>query len=284
MKAIVQQKYGPPVDVLELQEFDKPAVKDDEVLLRVRAASIHIGDLYIMMGVPYIMRPIYGLRGPRVSVPGTDVAGQVEAVGKDVTLWGPGDEVFGWCKGAFAEYASVSEAALVPKPANLTYVEASAIGTSACTALQGLRDPGKVESGQKVLIIGASGGIGTFAVQIAKAHGAEVTGVCSTRNIDMVRSIGADEVIDYTHEDFTKGGPRYDLIFDNVGSRSMSDTRGALTPKGTLLSNGAPVGGWFGGVGHVTRALVSSMFVRQQGPPFLSTPNKDDLATLKELA
>ena len=170
------------------------------------------------------------------------------------------------------------------RPAGLIFEQAAAVPTSALAALHGLRDAGKLRPGQKVLINGASGGVGTFAVQIAKAQGAEVTGVCSTRNVDMVRSMGADEVIDYTQEDFTKGGSRYDLIFDNVGSRSMSDIRGALTPKGTLLSNGAPVGGWAGGLGHVVKSFASSLFVRQQGAPFLSMPDKDDLVELKELA
>lgn len=284
MKAIVQEKYGLPHDVLGLQEIDKPTVRDDEVLVRVRAASIHIGDYYIMTGVPYILRPAYGLRRPKAPVPGTDVAGRVEEVGKDVTLLRPGDEVFGWCTGGFAEYASISEDTLVPKPANLTFEQAAAVGTSACAALQGLRDHGKVQPGEKVMIIGASGGIGTFAVQIAKALGADVTGVCSTRNVDMVRSIGADEIVDYTREDFAQGERHYDLIFDNVGSRSMSDTRRALAPNGTLLSNGAPVGGWVGGIGHVLKGFAISLFVSGQGRPFLSMPNKGDLAALKELA
>jgi NADPH:quinone reductase-like Zn-dependent oxidoreductase len=283
MKAIVQDEYGSPVDVLALEEIDKPAVKDDEVLVRVRAASIHIGDTYVMRGVPYVMRPMFGLRKPKARVPGTDIAGQVEAVGKDVSRFQAGDEVFGWCKGGFAEYANAEESKLVAKPVNLTFEQAAAVPTSALTALQALRDHGKVQPGQKVLIVGASGGVGTFAVQIAKSFGAEVTGVCSTRNVDMVRSIGADHVIDYTTDDFTQGGQRFDLIFDNVGSHSLSDARRALTPNGTLLANGAQVGGWVGGLGRVLKASVSSLFVRQQGRPFVSLPNGDGLATLKEL-
>ena len=284
MKAIVQDKFGSPDDVLELQEIDKPVVKDDEVLVRVHAASIHIGDSYGMRGVPYLMRPVFSLSRAKNRVPGTDIAGTVEAVGKSVTQLRPGDEVFGWCKGAFAEYVSVSEDALALKPANLTFEQAGAVGVSAFTALQALRDQGKVQPGQRVLITGASGGVGTFAVQIAKSFGAEVTGVCSTRNVDMVRSIGADQVIDYTQEDFTRNGQHYDLILDNVGNHSLADTRAALTPNGTLLANGAPVSGWVGGLGRPAKAFVLSLFVRQQGRPFVSLPNKEDLATLKELA
>ena len=284
MKAIVQKKFGSPDDVLELQEIDKPVVKDDEVLVRVHAASIHIGDSYGMRGVPYLLRPVFSLSRAKNRVPGTDIAGTVEAVGKSVTQLRPGDEVFGWCKGAFAEYVSVSEDALALKPANLTFEQAGAVGVSAFTALQALRDQGKVQPGQRVLITGASGGVGTFAGQIAKSFGAEVTGVCSTRNVDMVRSIGADQVIDYTQEDFTKGEQRYDLILDNVGNHSLSDMRAALTPDGTLLANGAPISGWVRGLGRPAAAMVLSLFVRQQGRPFVSLPNKEDLATLKELA
>jgi NADPH:quinone reductase-like Zn-dependent oxidoreductase len=285
MKAIVQYKYGSPDDVLELQEIDKPVVKDDEVLVRVHAASVHIGDWLLMRGVPYIMRMASGLRKPKNSVPGMDIAGKVEAVGKNVKQLQPGDEVFGWCTGAFAEYACAGEDNFVPKPANLTFEQAAAVGTSAFTALQALRDQGQVQPGQKVLINGASGGVGTFAVQIAKSLGAEVTGVCSTRNVDMVRSIGADRVIDYTREDFTRSGQRYDLILDNVANHSLSEFRCALTPQGTLLPNGGghSSGGWIRPLDSVIKALVLSLFVRQQGRPFLSLPNKEDLATLKEL-
>ena len=284
MKAIVQDKYGSPGDVLELQEIDKPPVDDDEVLVRVHAASIHIGDSHMTRGVPYVMRPIFSLSKAKNRVPGTDIAGTVEAVGKSVTQFRVGDEVFGWCKGAFAEYVAASEDALAPKPANLTFEQAAAVGVSAFTALQALRDQGNVQPGQKVLITGASGGVGTFAVQIARSFGAEVTGVCSTRNVDMVRSIGADHVIDYTQEDFTQSGQRYDLILDNVGNHSLSDTRAALTADGTLLANGAPVSGWVGGLSHFLAAFASSLYVPQQGRPFVSMPNKEDLATLKDLA
>ena len=228
-----------------------------------------------MTGTPYVMRMATGLRKPKNRVPGTDIAGTVEAVGKDVKGLRPGDDVFGWCAGAFAEYASASEDHFVLKPANLTFEQAAAVGVSATTALQLLRDDGHVQPGQKVLINGASGGVGTFAVQIAKAFGAEVTGVTSTKNLDMVRSIGADHVIDYTKDDFRKGGPRYDLILDNVGDHSMSATRRALVPNGTLLSNG---GGHAGGaLGRVIRLTIVSMFVRQQGKPSVKFQNRADL-------
>lgn len=268
--------------MLKHAEVDKPSVGNGEVLVKVHAASIHIGDYYMIAGLPYVMRPMFSALRAKNRVPGTDVAGIVEEVGDEVTQFRPGDEVFGSYKSAFAEFACFPEGALASKPSTLSFEQASAVGVSALTALQALRDHGKVQPGQKVLITGASGGVGTFAVQIAKAMGADVTGVCSTRNLEMVRSIGADHVVDYTQDDFTVGDRRYDLIFDNVGSRSLSDTRRALTPTGTLLANGAPVGGWFGGVMHPIGALVSSLFARQQARPFVSTSNPDDLAVLKE--
>jgi len=285
MKAIVQDSYGSPDDVLGLQEIDKPVPKDDEVLVRVCASSVHIGDWILVRGVPYIMRMGTGLRRPKTRVPGTDIAGTVEAVGKDVSQLQPGDDVFGWCKGAFAEYACAPADNFVAKPADLTFEQAASVGTSAFAALQALRDHGKVQPGQKVLINGASGGVGTFAVQIAKALGAEVTGICSTRNVEMVKSIGADHVIDYTQDDFTQGEQRYDLILDNVANRSSSELRRALTPEGTLQPNGGghSSGRWIGPMGGMVKAFVSSLFVRQQGRPFLSLPNKEDLTTLKEL-
>ena len=280
MKAIVQERYG-SADVLEARDIEKPQIGDTEVLVRVHAASIHIGDWILMSGTPYVMRMATGLRKPKNQVPGTDIAGTVEAVGKDVTQLRPGDGVFGWCTGAFAEYASASQDHVVLKPANLTFEQAAAVGVSATTVLQLLRDDGKIQPGQEVLVNGASGGVGTFAVQIAKAFGAQVTGVTSTKNLDMVRSIGADHVIDYTKEDFRKGGPRYDLILDNVGDRSMSETRRALTPDGTLISNG---GGHAGGkLGRVIRLTVVSMLVRQQGGPSVKSQNRADLVALKEL-
>jgi len=275
MKAIVQDKYGSPDDVLELKNIDKPVVKDDEVLVCVHAASIHVGNWVAVRGVPYIMRPMTGLLRPRNSVPGDDIAGKVEAVGKNVKQLRPGDEVFGWCKGAFAEYACAREDNFALKPDNLTFEQAAAVGVSAFTALQAMRDRGKVQPGQKVLINGASGGVGTFAVQIAKAFGADVTGVCSTRNVDIIRSIGADQVIDYTQEDFTQGGQRYDFILDNVANHSLSDFRRVLTSTGTVQPNGGghSSGRWIGPMGGVFKDLVLSLFARQQRGMFLSLPN-----------
>src|SRR5450631_4927311 len=239
MKAIVQDKYG-SADLLQLRDTAKPAIGEHDVLLRVRAAAVNPADWAIMGGLPYIARPapMYGLRTPKNGIRGTDVAGQVEAVGASVTRFRPGDEVFGWCVGAYAEYASVSEDALALKPANVTFEQAASVPMAGLVALQALRDQGNVQAGQSVLINGASGGIGTFAVQIAKSLGAQVTGVCSTGNVDLVRSIGADHVIDYTQKDFTQGGQRYDFILDNVANHSLSDLRGALTPTGTLVANG----------------------------------------------
>jgi NADPH:quinone reductase-like Zn-dependent oxidoreductase len=285
MKAIVQHQYGAPQTVLTLQDIAKRVVKDDEVLVRVHAASVHVGDWILMRGVPYVVRMASGLRKPKNRVPGTDIAGTVEAVGKDVTQLRPGDEVFGWCTGAFAEYACAGEDHFVLKPANLTFEQAAAVGVSASTALQLLRDQGKVQPGQQVLINGASGGVGTFAVQIAKAFGAEVTGVCGTRNVDLVRSIGADHVIDYTQEDFTRGGQRYDFILDNVGNHSLSDTRRALSPNGRLQSNGGghADGRWVGALGSVIKVAAVSRFVRQQLGPSVKFPNRADLVVLKGL-
>jgi NADPH:quinone reductase-like Zn-dependent oxidoreductase len=280
MKAIVQDRYG-AAKVLEARDIEKPKVGHNDVLVRVHAASVHVGDWILMTGSPFVMRFATGLRRPKNPVPGTDVAGTVEAVGKDVQRLRPGDEVFGWSAGAFAEYASASEDQFITKPANLTFEQAAAVGVSATTALQLLRDNGKVQPGQKVLINGASGGVGTFAVQIAKAFGAEVTGVTSTKNVDLVRSIGADHVIDYTRDDFTTGERRYDLILDNVGNHSMARTRRALTPSGTLISNG---GGHAGGkLGRTIRTMLVSMVVRQQAGPSVKTQNHDDLVALKEL-
>jgi NADPH:quinone reductase-like Zn-dependent oxidoreductase len=280
MQAIVQDRYG-SAETLAAREVEKPGMGDTDVLVRVRAASVHVGDWILMTGSPFVMRMATGLRRPKNPVPGTDIAGTVEAVGKDVHGLRPGDEVFGWCAGAFAEYASATEDHFVLKPAGLTFEQAAAVGVSATTALQLLRDDGHVKPGLKVLVNGASGGVGTFAVQIARAFGAEVTGVTSTKNLDLVRSIGADHVIDYTAQDFRAGGPRYDLILDNVGDHSMADTRRALTPDGILLSNG---GGHAGGkLGRVIRLTIASMIVRQQGKPTVKKQNHADLVALKEL-
>jgi len=278
MKAIVQNGYGSP-DVLELKEIEEPVVKDDSVLVRVHAAALHAGDCFGMRGVPFPIRMYIGFPKPKKDyVVGADLAGRVEAVGKNVTRFKPGDEVFGECSRACAEYTCAEEDKLVYKPHNLTFEQAAAVPTSAFAALHGLRDAGKVQPGQKVLINGASGGVGTFAVQIAKSFGAEVTGVCSTRNVEMVRSIGADHVIDYTREDFTQDGPRFDLILDNVGNRSFSDCRRALTPQGVLIPNTGHAG-----MGYILAAMVRSVFVRQQGRLFVSMPNHADLVLLREL-
>ena len=284
MKAIVRLRYGPPEDVLELSDTERPAINDNEVLVRVRAASINVGDVHAIKGLPKAMRPVFSAIEAKSHVPGTDIAGTVDSVGRNVTRLRPGDEVFGSCKGGFAEYAATPEDALALKPANLTFEEASAVGVSAFTALQGLRDHGSLQAGQKVLVTGASGGVGTFAVQIAKSLGADVTAVCSTRNHDMVRSIGADHVIDYTQADFTQSEPKYDLIFDNVGNHSLKRTRRALSPDGVLLANGAPVAGWFGGLGRPLKATIVSLFVKRQGRAFVSMANKEDLAALSQLA
>jgi NADPH:quinone reductase-like Zn-dependent oxidoreductase len=280
MQAITQDTYGSH-DVLTLANVEKPEITADEVLVRVHAASVHVGDWILMTGSPFVMRFATGLRKRKNRVPGTDVAGTVEAVGSEVTGLRPGDEVFGWGTGAFAEYIHAREDQFIKKPANLTFEQASAIGVSASTALQLLRDDGKVQPGQKVLINGASGGVGSFAVQIAKSLGAEVTGVTSTKNVEMVRSIGADHVIDYTREDFRKGTERYDLILDNVGNHSMAETRRALTPAGTLISNGG--GHADGKLGRTIRAMLVSMVVRQQAGPSVKTQNHDDLVALKGL-
>ena len=283
MRALFQDVYGEPADVLTVREVDQPELPDDGVLVRVQAASIHIGDCFVVRGLPKAMRPVFGFRRPKSPIPGTDIAGTVEAVGSAVSEWRAGDEVFGICKGAFAEYAVTESDQLVARPENLDFVQAAAVGVSAQTALQALRDQLKVEAGQKVLITGASGGVGSFAIQIAKSMGAEVTAVCSTRNIERVTSIGADHVIDYTAEDFTQGSERYDRILDNVAAHSLGATRGALAPDGLLSSNGAPVGGWFGGLSHVIKAMLSSMVNKQQARPFLSTYSQADGEALKVL-
>jgi NADPH:quinone reductase-like Zn-dependent oxidoreductase len=284
MKAIMQDQYGSP-DVLELQEVDKPKIGDDDVLVRVHAAGVHIGDWHLMTGLPYLMRIMgLGFRAPKARVRGTDVAGMVEAVGQNVTRFQAGDEVFGICDGSFAEYACAREDKLAPKPANLAFDQAAVVPTSACTALQALRDKGEIKPGQKVLIVGASGGVGMLVVQIARSFGAEVTGVCSTTKVDMVRSLGADHVIDYTREDFTQSGQRYDLILDMGGNRSLSQLRRALTSRGTLvLVSGEGGDRWIGAVGRSIRALVVSPFVSQRLRVIISTPNAVDLQFLKGL-
>ena len=277
MKAIVQNEYGSP-DVLKLKEVDKPVVKENDVLVSVHAAALNAGDYFSMRGSPWLVRFTVGFPKPKNYILGWDVAGHVQAVGKNVKRFQPGDEVFASCNRALAEYACAAEDKFAMKPTNLTFEQAAAVPTAAITALQGLRDAGKVQPGQKVLINGASGGVGTFAVQIAKSFGAEVTGVCSTRNVDMVRSIGADHVIDYTQEDFTQSGQRYDLILDNVANRSFSDLRHALTPQGIIIPNSG-----HGGMGYVIKGFLLSPFMRQQGRMYLASSNNKDLVVLKEL-
>jgi NADPH:quinone reductase-like Zn-dependent oxidoreductase len=263
-----------------------PVPKDDEVLLRVHAAGVEPGVWHLMTGMPYLVRLLgYGLRRPKVRVRGRDVAGRVEAVGKDVTEFRPGDEVFGICEGSFAEYACARADKLVPKPANLTFEQAAVVPISGLTALQGVRDRGQVQPGQRVLVIGAAGGVGSFAVQLAKAFGAEVTGVCSTTKADLVRSIGADQVIDYTREDFADGTRHWDLILDTAGNRSLSQLQRALAPKGTLVLVGGEGGGrWLGGFERqLFWAPMRSPFVGQKLRSLASKERKEDLQTLREL-
>jgi NADPH:quinone reductase-like Zn-dependent oxidoreductase len=282
MKAVIQAKYGSP-DVLRLVELDTPAVKEDEALVRVRAAAVNIGDWHLLRGVPYAMRLASGPLKPKRAIPGLDMAGQVEAVGSEVEQLEPGDEVFGWCGGAFAEYAAAGGRHVLPKPANLTFEQAACVGDSAFTALAAVRDQGRVQPGQRVLVNGASGGVGTFAVQIAKSFGASVTAVCSTRNVALVRSLGADEVVDYTKEDFTETERRYDVMVDAVGSRSLSGCLRALTDRGTYVLVGvANMGRWFG-LGRQSKALLLSPFVRQRMRVFIVKHSRDDLAVLKNL-
>lgn len=275
MKAIVQDRYGPP-QLLRLEEIDKPFVGDGDLLLRVRAAGVNPLDWHYVRGAPYVARMSMGMPKPKVRIRGVDVAGRVEAVGKDVTHLRPGDDVFGWCDGAFAEYASTRADHFLAKPANMTYEEAAAVTVAAVTALQGLRDVGKLQSGQRLLINGAAGGVGTFAVQIAKSFGAEVTGVCSSRNVDLVKSIGADYVIDYVREDFTKGGERYDVILDNAGNHSLSAVRRALTAGGVLVYNS----------GASMRRIAMAQLLSRMGRKvfmFLAKLNHDDLVVIRAL-
>ena len=285
MKAIVRERYGSP-DALELKDIEKPVIDDDSILVRVRAASINAYDWHMMRGAPFLVRISEGLRKPKNRAMGVDVAGQVEAVGKNVTRFRPGDEVFGARLGSLAEYVRGSDKSfLVPKPANLTFEQAAAVNMAGTTALQGLRDIGQIKPGQHVLINGATGGVGTFAVQIAKALGAHVTAVCSTRNVDMVRSLGADEVIDYSKTDFTRSGQRYDLILDVAANRSLSDCRRVLTPDGILVGVGAAKGGRSMApiVLRMLRQVLFSRFAKQKMGSFMAKNSKDDLLVLKEL-
>ncbi|NIS64122.1 MAG: zinc-binding dehydrogenase [Gemmatimonadales bacterium] len=284
MKAIVQDTYG-SADVLRVEDIDKPEIGDDHLLVRVQAAGVDAGVWHVMTGLPYMIRIMgYGLRAPKSRVRGSDFAGRVEAAGPNVTRFRPGDEVFGACDGSFAEYVSVKEKNCAPKPANLTFEQAAAVPVSGLTALQGIRDHGKVQAGQRVLVTGAGGGVGTFAVQIAEALGAEVTGVCSTGKVDTVRSIGAAHVIDYTREDFTRSDRRWDLILDTGGNRSLSHLRRALTPRGTLVIVGGEGGDrWIGGTDRQLRALLLSPFVGHNLRTFVARILPEDLLFLKEL-
>jgi NADPH:quinone reductase-like Zn-dependent oxidoreductase len=285
MWAIVQDVYG-SADVLRLAEVARPNVGVDDVLVRVRAAGVHIGDWHVMVGRPYLMRAMgFGVRGPKARVRGMDVAGTVVAVGPNVTRLQPGDEVFGSCDGSFAEYATAREITLAVKPATLSFEQAAVVPTSACTALQALRDAVRIETGQRILIIGASGGVGLFAVQIAKALGAEVTGVCSTAKVDLVHSVGADRVLDYSSGDFTTDGQQYDRILDLGGTRPLSALRPSLTRRGTLVLVGGEGGGrWVGGAMlRSLRALALSPFLRQNLRMILATTNGQDLELLTEL-
>jgi NADPH:quinone reductase-like Zn-dependent oxidoreductase len=283
MKAVVLDRYGPPGDVLRLQKVDKPTVGEDGVLVRVHAAGVDPGIWHLVRGEAYIARLAFGLRKPKKQVLGRDAAGTVEAVGTNVTRLRPGDEVYAEVDGAFAEYTCVPEDVLGLKPANLTFEQAAAVPLSANTALQGLRDVGRVQPGQRVLINGASGGVGTYAVQIAKSLGADVTAVCSTRNMDLVRSIGADHVIDYTRENFTRSGRHYDLILDLIGNHRLSDFRRALARHGTLVLSSGNGGRWLGPIGRIMTALVLSPFVPQKLRPLVARRNRDNLVVLKEL-
>lgn len=283
MRAAIQHRYGPP-SALVSSEVEVPRPGRGDVLVQVGAASVHPGDYFVMTGKPYMVRLAFGLRRPRQGIPGRDLAGVVAAVGKDVSAVRAGDAVFGWSTaGTLAEYACVPADHLVPVPADLSVVAAAAVPTSGLTALQALRDVANVRRGQTVLITGASGGVGSFAVQIATAFGAEVTGVCSTRNIELVRSLGAAHVVDYTTTDFTRTGQRYDVIVDNVEAQPLAAVRRALTPTGTLIPNSGHGGRWLGPVGRIIRARLLSTFTRQQLKPFLSVETRQDLLTLANL-
>ncbi|KRB36617.1 NAD(P)-dependent alcohol dehydrogenase [Microbacterium sp. Root180] len=283
MRAVVQHRYGPP-SVLELTEVAMPSPARGEVLVQLRAASVHPGDYFVMTGVPYMVRLVFGLRRPRHGVPGRDLAGVVSAVGTDVTELRPGDEVFGWsAEGTLAEYACVPADHLVTVPADVSVVDVAAVPTSALTALQALCRIANVQPGQSVLVTGASGGVGSFAVQIAKALGAEVTGVCRTRSIELVRSLGADHVVDYTRTDFTRAEKLYDVILDNVEAQPLRAVRRALTPTGILIPNSGRGGRWVGPLGRIVTARVLSAFTRQHLRPFASVEKHEDLLTLADL-
>ena len=284
MRAVVRERFGGP-EALSLRELETPEPAADEVLVRVRAASVNRADLYALTGRPYIARPVEGLRAPKSERIGVDYAGVVEGVGTDVTTFRPGDEVFGGRDGAFAEYVCVrEERAIVHKPGNVTFEQAAAVGIAGLTALQGLRDKGRVESGQRVLVNGASGGVGTFAVQVAKALGGNVTGVCSLRNVELVRSLGADDVVDYAAEDFTRSGRRYDVIFDVAGNRPWSHLRRVLEPNGTIVLVGGPMtNAWLGPLAHVAAVKLATLRGSRKSVFFVAKFNKADLELLRGL-
>jgi NADPH:quinone reductase-like Zn-dependent oxidoreductase len=284
MKAVLRDRYCSP-DVLEFRDVDMPVVGDGDVLVRVHAAGVDQGVWHLVTGLPYALRLAgFGVLRPKVRVAGMDVAGRVEAVGRDVRHLKPGDDVFGTCDGSFAEYACAAEAKFAVKPANITFAQAAAIPGSGFAALQALRDTGQVQAGQHVLVIGAGGGVGTFAVQLAKAFGARVTGVCSTGKVDLVRSIGADAVIDYTQEDFAEDEQRYDLVLDTGGNRPLAKLRRVLTPSGTLVIVGAEGGGrWLQGTDRQLRAMARSPFGSQRLRGLMSVQRKEDLEFLREL-
>jgi NADPH:quinone reductase-like Zn-dependent oxidoreductase len=286
MKAIVQDEYGSaPDDVLRLAEVARPTIGDDEILVRVRAASVDRGTWHLMAGLPYPMRVMgFGLRRPKAPNPGRSVAGTVESAGKNVTEFKPGDDVYGTCDGSFAEYARAQAGLLAPKPVNLSFEQAAAVPVSGLAALQAVRDKAQVQAGQEVLIVGASGGVGTFAVQIAKAYGADVTGVCSTAKVDLVRSLGVDHVIDYTVEDFAEGEHRYDAILDIGGNRPLSHLRRALTPRGRLVIVGGETDGrWLGDADRLLRAPLLSPMVSQKLGTLTTSENAQDLMVLRDL-
>jgi NADPH:quinone reductase-like Zn-dependent oxidoreductase len=283
MKAVVHHRYGPPSQILHLEEVERPTVGDADVLLRVGAAAVNWADWALTNGIPYMLRLPYGLRAPRQGIRGTDVAGTVEQVGQAVSGLRPGDEVFGWCTGAFAEYVVTAADHLVTKPASLPFEQAAAVPMAGMVALQALRDIADVQPDDHVLVNGASGGIGTFAVQIARSYGAQVTGVCSTGNLDRVRELGADHVIDYTRQDFTRTGDRYDLILDMADDTSLAARRRVLTDHGTLVPNSGAGNRWIASAGRIVRARLLSLFVRQTLRPFLSIPRRDDLLTLRQM-
>ena len=283
MRAVVQDRYGAPEDVLELREVDRPTPGHGDVLVRVHATPVSGTDWHILRGLPYVARFVTGIRKPKNHIPGYDLAGTVETVGRDVTSFQPGDEVFGWSGGSYAEYASVPQEQLALKPTNLELEEAAAVPIGSFTALQGVRDRGEVRPGQKVLITGASGGVGTYAVQIAKWCGAEVTGVCSTSKMDLVRSLGADHVIDYTKEGLSARDQRYDVLIDLYGNPSLAECRGALKPGGTLVLIGGTGGKWFMGVDRWIRGMALAPFLGLKVRPLIHKDRRDDLMTIKEL-